>query len=305
MSSLGVSDVDFGDHGVIYITSASEKEKPIVSEWTANASQDFIRVFQKYLEWFTKGKLPSKKRVFECVAKDLKEMGYSYTSPQCENKWKTVKRRYFHRFEKARRGEPIKGMKFQEVYEDEVAHCLALERPGFKKELERSRQWNNSSLLKKSDAETSDEESTVAFEIIDATSQDYTRDDSKLLEEVMNGEDDEEEDAEDNKQNVFKNIAALNASSKQEKLFQDMSLGGIRSVLKRNLAATNEILKSSTASQEQLIVALESMERREEEKLELKRRKLDVQGDLVQQIKIQNSLMAKLIQKLGSTNNGK
>lgn len=74
----------------------------------------------------------------------------------------------------------------------------------------------------------------------------------------------------------------------------------LRNVVEKNLDVTSEILKTQSSTHEQILISLEAMDKREEEKLALERLKVEKQDSLVQQMKIQNSLIAKLIQKISN-----
>lgn len=123
--------------------------------------------------------------------------------------------------------------------------------------------------------------------------------DEKLVEMVLN------DDNNDNS-NISKYLLSNEENSKYQQAKGDnlnqqivKEMESLRNVVEKNLDVTSEILKTQSSTHEQILISLEAMDKREEEKLALERLK-------VQQMKIQNSLIAKLIQKISSgISNGK
>lgn len=134
----------------------------------------------------------------------------------------------------------------------------------------------------------------------------YMISDEKLVEMVLN------EDNNDNS-NISKYLLSNEENSKYQQAKGDnlnqqivKEMESLRNVVKKNLDVTSEILKTQSSTHEQILISLEAMDKREEEKLALERLKVEKQENLVQQMKIQNSLIAKLIQKISSgISNGK
>lgn len=130
--------------------------------------------------------------------------------------------------------------------------------------------------------------------------------DEKLVEMVLN------EDNNDNS-NISKYLLSNEENSKYQQAKGDnlnqqivKEMESLRNVVEKNLDVTSEILKTQSSTHEQILISLEAMDKREEEKLALERLKVEKQENLVQQMKIQNSLIAKLIQKISSgISNGK
>lgn len=92
-----------------------------------------------------------------------------------------------------------------------------------------------------------------------------------------------------------------NLRSNSEEGLLITELRELRKAMKRSLDHNAQLLKTSNATHEQLLITLDSLDKRDEEKMEIKRKKLEKQDELLQQVKIQNSLIAKLIQKIGNS----
>lgn len=88
--------------------------KTTVTEWTVPAVKALLKVLLKQMQLFAQGKIRSKRQVFNNCAIYLKSKGFKYTSAQCENKWKSSKRRYKAVHNKLLSGAVVKNSPFDE-----------------------------------------------------------------------------------------------------------------------------------------------------------------------------------------------
>lgn len=303
--SLSVDDVDFGDQNIIYITPA-DKDKIYGVEWTKPATENLLKFVKKYLRLFEIGNLRTKKQVYENVSAALDEMGMFYSSAQCENKWKSLKRSYMTRYEKGNTA-PRRLPFTKPPYESQIEEIMKMEKPAFKKEIE---MFNTINLnippgYTKIEPETSSENEDEQIQM-------YTEQDEELVQRVLREPKSEDSDSkdesmskcmdfEDHTQSVNEHsYSCSNNLEKHECSSLVEELTELKKIIKKNLATNTEVLRNHNATHEQIMTYLDTLEKREEEKLELKRRKLEKQDEFIQQLKIQNSLIAKLIQKLGN-----
>lgn len=211
----------------------------------------------------------------------------------------------------------------------EIETVLKIEKPSFKREMDEVSKINLnippgfSHKQEEEDYNEVDEPDEEFENYEEHDEHKYTQNDAKLIEMVLQDTHSmDEESLKDNKNDVFANSIEYlfsnpedeaEASSVEEKynphaagLSSDDRLlkevKELRKVIKRSVDANTNLLKTHNATHEQILICLDSLDKREEEKLEIKRQKLDKQGELVQQVKIQNSLIAKLIQKFGNSN---
>ena len=49
---------------------------------------------------YQNGKLKKKRYIYDCIEKEMKLNDFNYQAPQCENRWKTLKRAYLRSYEK-------------------------------------------------------------------------------------------------------------------------------------------------------------------------------------------------------------
>lgn len=102
---------------VIYITGKSHLQIIIVIlkyfyvfpeehrvEWTYDATKELLKFYDEKCDMLETGIIHTQKKLWELVAKDLMKKNFYYTPAQCENKWKSLKRNYKGKIEKADRG---------------------------------------------------------------------------------------------------------------------------------------------------------------------------------------------------------
>lgn len=292
--SLSVKDVDFGEKNVIYVTSLSDKDKAYGVEWTTPATENLLKYIRGYTRLLVAGELKTKKQVYENVSAALEEKGMFYSSAQCENKWKSLKRTYLTKNKESRRLSYKKG-----PYDKQVEEILRVERPVLRKEKEAyvDVNLNLPPGFTKVEPESSEEEETTPV---------YTAKDEELVQMVLKDSNSIEKESNyveyestvnDNEEH---NYSYLLDNKSSNRLIEEVMQ--LKKVVKKNLEANTEVLNNHNATHEQILTYLDTLEKREEEKMEIKRRKLERQDDMIQQLKIQNSLIAKLIQKLGNSN---
>lgn len=74
-------------------TSSSVENK----NWTLEASRELLKVYDEKMDLVESGIINTRKKMWELVSKAMTEKKFYYTSAQCENKWKSMKRAYSHR----------------------------------------------------------------------------------------------------------------------------------------------------------------------------------------------------------------
>lgn len=185
----------------------------------------------------------------------------------------------------------------------EIERCLSIERPSFRKHILTQQQcYGNLNIPPgfdpKEEPHSSNDE--IEYSQDHSDQEDYMKSDDKLVEMVLN------EDNNDNS-NIGKYLIPSEDKTnrhqvKEQHLSQQIvkEVELLRNVVEKNLDVTSEILKTQSSTHEQILISLEAMDKREEEKLALERLKVEKQDSLVQQMKIQNSLIAKLIQKISN-----
>ncbi|XP_050299091.1 uncharacterized protein LOC126737984 isoform X1 [Anthonomus grandis grandis] len=277
-------------------------------EWPNNVIKDLLLVMKKLMEHFVKGKIQSKKRMYELCAEYINGKGYTYTYTQCENKWKSLKRRYVCNYERLLTGKKLRHNSFQKpMFENEIHEILKLEKPSFQKELEEFTKYNMT-LPPGFSPKPEPEEHYENYESLDEPS--HVEEDERLSliveEDSPNGAKRKNEDYElcyESDEND--SISCSETPEEAAELINEVK--DLKRVLKRNLDANSDILRAHNFTHEQMVTFVENLEKQEAQKIELKKRKIEQQSVLIQQIKIQNSLIAKLIQKIGnsSSNNSK
>ncbi|CAG9760174.1 unnamed protein product [Ceutorhynchus assimilis] len=283
---MELKEVDFGSHGVIYVEEG--EERPTVTEWPNPATEELLKILRKYYR--TQGndtKFGFKRILYEHCSLAMRKKGFRYAAAQCENKWKSLKRRFLTCLNRSRTGKGRKKIPYRkQLFDDEIEYLLQFEKSQFKKDVGRTKRNLRSrrGLNKDMDQDEGNDES-------DENDHKYTAKDEKLVQRVLRGS-----EHEDQKHNVFsKKGHRLYPQQKKSESSTTNYLPLVRDLTEAmisNVKANNNILESHSASYEQILVCLDSLDRKEDEKIEIGRKMLE-------QRKIQNNFLAKILQKLG------
>lgn len=76
-------------------------------------------------------------------------------------------------------------------------------------------------------------------------------------------------------------------------------LSELRKVVSKNYRTTSQILQQSSDLQSKIVQYFENSAQRDCQRLELKEAKIEQQNEIIKQMKIQNSLLQKIVEKLG------
>ncbi|CAG9767376.1 unnamed protein product [Ceutorhynchus assimilis] len=289
---MDVEGVDFGSHGIIYVTQ--EKEKPTVTEWTNSATELLLKILKKHYQTHSNdGKFGSKRLLYENCSIAMKKKGLRYTAPQCENKWKSLKRRFLTN-KRSATGKGKRRIPRKQMFDDEIEFLLQYVHPQFKKEPE-----DGNSTGGFDEEMDQDEENHEENEMDEPK---YTQTDEEFVQRMLKGSDDE-----DQKDNVLaENIhyvvspqPKLEASSVETPKVDNLIVNEVKeltNVMRNSMTANTDLLKSHGASYEQILVCMDSLDRKADERIEIEKKMLE-------QKKIQNTLLAKIVQRL-SANNG-
>ncbi|KAL1497977.1 hypothetical protein ABEB36_008853 [Hypothenemus hampei] len=244
-------------------------------------------------ELFNEGKWPSKRRLYDNVASILEKKGYQYSSVQCENKWKSLKRRYMSKHERLiYASDSSRCYQTRNEFEDRVKDIMKIERFRAKRRHEETIKDVNLNIppgFSATDCANNVSEPEEITLFTDSRDN-YTHTDENMIKS------DDYLILRNTAENFNNEITTENVSLANE-------VQKLTEVVKESLDANTKMIKIQTAIHKQLLVHLDKSEKKEEERKELKRRKLEKQSELIQQIKIQNSLIAKLIQNI--SNNGR
>ncbi|CAG9759524.1 unnamed protein product [Ceutorhynchus assimilis] len=281
---MDLKEVDFGSHEVIYVTRA--EERPTVAEWPNAAIEELLKFLKKhYRSEGNNSKFGYKRILYENCSRALRQKGFIYASAQCENKWKSLKRRYLTCLNRSRTGKGRKKIPYKkQLFDDEIEYLLKFEKqPQIKKE-----PGDTKHKIK------FDEDMDQADEF-EENNKKYMANDKKLVQKKLRGSDDE-----DKKDFVFTGKVDLSQQKKKEACAENPKannlhlIGDLTKAMISNVEVNTDILKSHGAFCEQLLVCLDSFDRKAEVKI-------GVEQKMLEQKKIQNTLLARIVQKLGNS----
>ncbi|XP_018565887.1 uncharacterized protein LOC108906928 [Anoplophora glabripennis] len=277
---MDVSELE-SNQNVIYIT---EEEHRV--EWTYDATKELLKIYDEKSDMLDTGIISTQKKLWELTSKALAKKEYYYTAAQCENKWKALKRSYKTKLERMQKfGTTKRACPF----EYEVAEILS-KRPN--DSFSRSYSVKIDELRRQEDL----------FKINLNEPPGFSKDKKMLA----------ESDYVD-----IKNVAMIDEDVESPKyeyedseptytVVQDVSQSALieeLSDLKRFFVKHNKIntqlLKQTNEVQEKILDCLERTIEGQDEARRIEERKARQQSEIVQQMKIQNELLEKLIEKLG------
>ncbi|XP_030758946.1 uncharacterized protein LOC115884490 [Sitophilus oryzae] len=262
--------------------------------WTHCATEDLLRLYSEYNDLYLKGKIRTKTEMFKIVGSEMTKLGYTMTPAQCLNRWKSLKRSYRSKLENSMSGKP-NGKRIAS-FDEQVENILKKEKPFLRKKLYKISKVPQGYYVGSDEEEEIDE-------------MEYTETDDALIQSVLSDRDTEVNTSRTYESNNIEVVYGVEDEPDHTYSFKTSSnkshhsvtekLSELKDIVKASLEVNVQLLKNNNLATEQIATYLESLERKEEEKLSIKRKKLERQTELVQQMKIQNSLIAKLIQKLG------
>ncbi|KAH1016077.1 hypothetical protein HUJ04_007355 [Dendroctonus ponderosae] len=311
--------------GRLLFNFAISAHRSALTEWTVPAVKALFKVLLKQTQLFVQRKIGSKRQVFDNCSVYLRSKGFKYTSAQCENKWKSSKRRYMSVHNRLLTGEVLKSSPFDE----QILAIISAEKPSFQQESDELSKVNLNippGFAQKPDeikmSLNDDEDRAESIEdYADPNEQGYSTSYENLVElvlqdtdsinavnaskvEILNEDECLSPENDDNDAQQPCHEETWQSSNNEDSEFIT-EVRELRKAMKRSLDHNAQLLKANNATHEQLLITLTSLDKREEEKMEIKRKKLEKQGELLQQAKIKNSLMAKLIQKIGNFDTSK
>ncbi|XP_057658931.1 uncharacterized protein LOC130895575 [Diorhabda carinulata] len=248
---------------VIYITEEFRVE------WNHEATKELLKVYDEKYDMLDSGIITTQKKLWELVAKDMNKKDFFYTGAQCENKWKTLKRNYKNKLLKM---DKTGSCKRQCPFEREIVEILS-KRPH---ESMFNRSYNYSKHFSKVKDESSDEATKES-------PSNHPKQDIKeetFVDELIQNPDYVIEETATSSQ-VAEELAELR-----------------KSVMKQN-KINAELVRQSNEFQYKIVQHLDAATQRECQNLELKETRMEQQNEIIKQMKIQNNLLQKLLEKMG------
>lgn len=72
-------------------------------DWTDESVRELLKLYDEKIDMHDTGIIATQKKIWELVSKEMMKKQYFFSPPQCENKWKTLKRTYKSRQERIER----------------------------------------------------------------------------------------------------------------------------------------------------------------------------------------------------------
>ncbi|CAG9864855.1 unnamed protein product [Phyllotreta striolata] len=275
MASIIEDELESSTSNVIYIT----EEHRI--EWTHEATKELLKLYDEKCDMLDSGIISTQKKLWELVSKDMNKKGYYYTGAQCENKWKTLKRNYRSKMEKMDKY----GHKRPCPFENEITEILS-KRP-------QENMFNRSYVSNKLGRYGKRRDDfDYQINLNDPPGFGEERDpidikEAKLLPKVEAATEDLIPDTEYIIQDNFGLTQVV------EELTQ------LRKVVVKNNKTNSDILSKSNELNMKIVSYLAGATQRETQTLELEETRMEQQNEIIKQMKIQNSLLQKLLDRLG------
>ncbi|CAG9830618.1 unnamed protein product [Diabrotica balteata] len=256
---------------VIYIT----EEQRI--EWNHDATRELLKVYDEKCDMLDSGIITTQKKLWELVSKDMNRKGYYYTGAQCENKWKTLKRNYRNKMEKLDKY----GSKRNCPFENEITEILS-KRP---QENMFNKAFNNSqkfSRIKKN----SDQYFEINLNEPPGFSGTETSVGDKSHIKIIQNVDEE----------LLQNADYIMQDSSAPQIVEE--LVELRKVITKQNRTNTEMLRQSNELHSKIVQYLDGAAQRETQNLELEETRMEQQNEVIKQMKIQNALLQKLLEKI-------
>lgn len=216
------------------------------------------------------GIITTQKKLWELVAKDMNKKDFYYTGAQCENKWKTLKRNYKNKLLKM---DKTGSCKRQCPFEREIVEILS-KRP-HESMFNRSYSYSKHNTKVKDD---SSDEATMKESPSNNTKQNVKEE--PFVNELI--------------QNSDYVVEETNTISQVVEEVSELR----KSIMKQN-KINAELVRQSNEFQYKIVQHLDAATQRECQNLELKETRMEQQNEIIKQMKIQNSLLQKLLEKMG------
>lgn len=268
-----MEELDGSTSNVIYIT----EEHRI--EWTHEAAKELLKLYDEKCDMLDSGIISTQKKLWEFVSKDMNKKGYYYTGAQCENKWKTLKRTYRNKMDKIDKY----GHKRPCPFENEITEILS-KRP---QESTFNRSFLSSKLgrLKKKD----DFYYQMNLNDPPGFSDDGESQDIKNVKLVQNADTTDED--------FLQNTEYVVQDSGSSQIVEEIS--ELRKVVTKQNKVQSDILRQSNELNQKIVHYLDGATQRECQTLELEETRMEQQNEIIKQMKLQNNLLQKLLDKLG------
>ncbi|KAJ8932418.1 hypothetical protein NQ314_014675 [Rhamnusium bicolor] len=254
------------NQNIIYITEEEHR-----SEWTYDATKELLKVYDEKSDMLETGIITTQKKLWELTAKALARKGYYYTGPQCENKWKALKRSYKSKLEKM---EKFGACKRVCPFEYEVAEILS-KRPN--DSITRSYSLKINELKKQEDIFSVNLNEPPGFSKPDI-GKSYFKQETEDIKNI--------ELIHEHSESSIPEVQLSENSEPTYTVIQDSS----QSLLIEEISDLKKV-------QEKIFECLESAVEAQNKSLEIEQAKIAQQNEIIQQMKIQNDLLQKLLEK--------
>ncbi|XP_072381160.1 uncharacterized protein [Diabrotica undecimpunctata] len=223
------------------------------------------------------GIITTQKKLWELVSKDMNRKGYYYTGAQCENKWKTLKRNYRNKMEKLDKY----GSKRNCPFENEITEILS-KRP---QENMFNKAFNNSQKFPRI-KKNSDQYFEINLNEPPGFSGTETSVGDKSHIKIIQNVDEE----------LLQNADYIMQDSSAPQIVEE--LAELRKVITKQNRTNTEMLRQSNELHSKIVQYLDGAAQRETQNLELEETRMEQQNEVIKQMKIQNALLQKLLEKI-------
>ncbi|KAJ8923196.1 hypothetical protein NQ315_001750 [Exocentrus adspersus] len=269
------------DPNYIYITEEEQR-----SEWSYEATKELLKIYDEKSDLLDAGIITTQRKLWELTSKALAKKGFYYTGPQCENKWKALKRSYRNKLDRVQR---LGSSKRPSPFEYEVSEILA-KRP--------NESFIRSYTLKVDDFKNDDSFRKTKMNQSPGYSNDVKTEDSNAV-DFKNVELVHEDSADGQTHEIIENgepTYAVIDDTTQSALVQE--LGELKTNIMKHTKTQTQILQQVNEVQEKIVECLEKTVQGQEEAREIDKKRLEQQDEIVEQMKMQNELLEKLIERL-------
>lgn len=87
----------------------------LLVSWCMNSTMNLIECFNNHKEKFIKAATGEKLLIWKNISEQMAQNGYSYTARACDNKWRTLKNRYFKNRTRANRNKKVAWIYYNKI----------------------------------------------------------------------------------------------------------------------------------------------------------------------------------------------
>ncbi|XP_023026785.2 uncharacterized protein [Leptinotarsa decemlineata] len=265
-------EFDNTNTNVIYITEEHRVE------WNYDATKELLKLYDEKCDMLESGIINTQKKLWELVSKDMIRKGYYYTGPQCENKWKTLKRTYRNKMDKA---EKFGTCKRSCPFEDEITEILS-KRP--------QESFTRSFYTPKHIKSRNDE--TLEINLNNPPGFSGENDSYQDIKNVKLIHNNDSMDGQ-----MLENTEYIIQDASQNQILEELS--ELRKIVSKHYKMGTEYMKQSNELHSKIVHHLDGAKERECQSLEFEETRIEQQNEVIKQMKIQNSLLQKLLERLG------